>query len=152
MWFQNSIAKGTIGIAVILAVATYTWRVVEIPLLSLDHGAALMFLFAVAAFVPFVVTYCRLGLALDEHEESDAKVAGEVARRRQLVSFHCPCWAKTWQITVIFVAVAFIAYTAFPNYVNPGYALSAAVCFVSGIWFEFVYSVVSTVLRGTTRE
>lgn len=122
------------------------------PLLSRDYGAAIAFLFAAATTIPWFLTHGRLGLAIDEHEESDSKIVRDVARRQALLSSHCPRWKITWPLPIAYTGIAFIAYIVFPDHVNPIYALCGTLCFQSGFWFAFVYPIARQVLDETNRK
>jgi hypothetical protein len=120
---------------IVLMLLAFTW---QLPWPNILHGELAMgigFLVSVLFFLPFVITFTRLGLNTAEGE----KPSPETNQRLATLSKECRMWPVTWYGMMGLIALAWLAFLVWGDAIHPMFAFSGAISLASGLWFAFVY-------------
>ncbi|MDF1744896.1 MAG: hypothetical protein P1V19_14465 [Gimesia sp.] len=119
----------------VLAIAAYAGRLPLFQFLQFENVTVFIFFGAGFFYLPFVITYTQLGL------NSDGEPSLETKGRREQFARASPLWSITWKGALGFIGVSWVVFMFMGNTINPFFAFSASISFMSGMWFVFVYPI-----------
>jgi len=120
---------------IVLAISTFAWKHPLFQRATTENIIPATFIVAITFFVPFVITFTKLGLNTGEGEEPSA----ETKKRLSTLTNACSMWPITWYGSIGFAAISWVAFFFVGDVINPFFGFSAAVSLLSGLWFVFVY-------------
>ncbi len=88
-------------------------------------------------FLPFVVTYTKVGLNSAEGEEPSP----ETKQRHAKLHCVCPAWKVVWYAFIVFVFLSWFVFPVFGLPIHPFHGFTIGISLLSGFWLCFVYPV-----------
>lgn len=122
---------------VFFLVVTFAWRRIPLAFLQAENAVGITFAVSVIMFIPFVITYTKLGFNSAEGEEPSP----ETKARHAALKRECPIWRITWYGCIGFVLFVWIGFATVQLPANPFFALSGMMGCVTGVWFLFAYPI-----------
>ncbi len=111
---------------------------------KISSGAILAFVVAVGLFIPFALSYTRLGLNTDEFESQ----AQETRKRHGVLARECKSWPFVLYLSIA-LGIGLWIYSSMDggNRFHEINAVSISFSALSGLWFIFVYPIACKVLN-----
>ncbi|WP_417389621.1 hypothetical protein [Gimesia sp.] len=103
------------------------------------HAESTLFTSLLGAFFfvyPFISTWQEFGLNYVDKDEDPFSPSDDYHRR---LTNACRMYPACWYLPVIFMFGTFIAFFVISDQIQPIYSVIAAMAFISGLWFVFVY-------------
>lgn len=133
---------GSLGLfySAILVYSTFDETHALLRLLNSENAIVILFFSAGFFYLPFVITLTQLDLNGDPGKSlQEGEPSLESQERNRQLAEHCPSWKYVWKGSICSIGVVWIAFVAFGNRFDPSCAFFAAITFLSGYWFVFVY-------------
>jgi hypothetical protein len=135
---QEMLCRLTGTIAICYGLALFIGACIPaVPWINTDWGVAVTFVVACSFFLPFVITYTKVGLNSAEGEIPSPETKRRHAELHRVV----PGWKVAWYGFIAFVFFCWFVLPAFRLPINPFHGFTIGVSLLSGIWLRFVYPV-----------